>query len=211
LKRTPNGPTWEAVFALGGSASEAVVGIDEVGRGAWAGPVTSAAVLLPYGLQIWGLADSKLLSPAKRNHLDAVIRAQASAIGLGWVSADEVDANGLSWAVRQSGLRALEALGRIPDRLILDGRVNFLRETHPSMAIIGADALVTPVAAASVVAKVARDNYMVELNRLHRGYGFDSHKGYGTSEHRRALEALGVSPVHRRSYRPIKALIRVDD
>lgn len=211
MKRTPNGPTWEAVFALGASESEVVVGIDEVGRGAWAGPVVAAAVVLPYGLQLNGLDDSKRLSPVQRQRLDRLVRQQATAIGIGWVANDEVDRHGLSWSVRESGLRALAELGLTADRIILDGRHNFLRGTHPATALVGADALVTPVAAASVVAKVARDSYMEQLDRRYAGYGLAAHKGYGTTQHRRALVELGISPFHRRSYRPIKELIRVDD
>jgi ribonuclease HII len=167
--------------------------------------------VLPYGLQVEGLADSKLLSPVRRRVVDGLVRQQAVAVGVGWVEASEVDEYGLSWAVQQSGLRALAELGVVADRIILDGRHNFLGETHPSIALVKADALVTPVAAASVVAKVARDDYMTKLNLLHQGYGFDMHKGYGTTEHRRALEEQGVSAAHRRSYRPIKAIIDVDD
>lgn len=187
-----------------------IVGIDEVGRGAWAGPVTAAAVILPYGLQLPGLDDSKRLTPRRRAVLDRSIRRLATAVGVGWVTAAEVDGFGLSWAVRTSSLRALEAL---PDfgQIILDGRHNFLAASHGSVAYVGADAMITPVAAASVVAKVARDRYLEALEHRFPGYGLSAHKGYGTSQHRRALVELGSTVVHRHSYRPLRELDRVND
>lgn len=203
-------PSWELVAETSGI----VVGIDEVGRGAWAGPVVAAAVVLSHGLTIPGLADSKLLTAQRRRALDRHIRSLATAVGLGWVAAAEVDAHGLTWAVRQSGLRALADLAGDPPaeppvRIILDGNHNYLRDTHPSIAIIKADALIVPVAAASVVAKVARDRYMQILARLHAGYGFESHVGYGTAAHQAALRQLGPSPQHRRLFQPIQGIIHV--
>ena len=212
MQRLPNGPTWEAVFALGVSDDEPdlIVGIDEVGRGAWAGPVTAAAVILPYGLQLPGLDDSKRLTPKRRVTLDRLIRRSATAVGIGWVTPVEVDEFGLSWAVRTSSLRALAMLPAF-GQVILDGRHNFLAASHGSVAYVGADATITPVAAASVVAKVARDRYLEVLERRFPGYGLAAHKGYGTPQHRLALSELGVCAVHRRSYRPLRELDRVND
>lgn len=212
MQSTSNGPTWEAVFALGVSDAERelIVGIDEVGRGAWAGPVTAAAVILPYGLQLPGLDDSKRLTPRRRVALDRSIRRLATAVGIGWVTAAEVDEFGLSWAVRTSSLRALELLPAF-GQVILDGRHNFLAASHGSVAYVGADGMITPVAAASVVAKVARDRYLEVLEHRFPGYGLADHKGYGTSQHRRALVELGSTAMHRHSYRPLRELDRVND
>lgn len=205
-------PTWDHP-RLQPLASAPVIGIDEVGRGAWAGPVVAGAVILPWGLQLNDLADSKLVPPARRLMLDRLIRRSATVIGLGWVSAAEVDTQGLTWAVRQSGLRALADLALACDyqsavvstpAIILDGRHNYLKDTHPSIAIVKADSLITPVAAASIVAKVARDRYMQMLARLHPGYAFERHVGYGTTAHRTALSLLGLCPHHRRSFAPLK-------
>ncbi len=186
-------------------AGDTVIGIDEVGRGAWAGPVVAGAVVLPPELVIPGVADSKVLSHASRVRLDRAIRRQALAVGIGWVSAAEVDRQGLSWAVRESGLRALAdgVIGAEPYMVVLDGRHNYLDGLHRSVAIVKADALVVPVSAASIVAKVARDRYMQALARRHVGYGFEKHKGYGTALHRAALRELGPSAEHRLSFKPL--------
>jgi ribonuclease HII len=205
--RKRNGSTWRAVSAYL-ATGKVLAGIDEVGRGAWAGPVVAAAVILPNRLQLPGLADSKLMTLAGRERLNREIRRRALAIGLGWVSSTELDANGLTWAVRESGLRALAGLAVPPESftVILDGSHNYLSETHDSHAIVKADALVTPVAAASVIAKVARDHYMTALARLLPGYGFEQHKGYGTVIHRSGLTNLGPSSAHRLSYAPLRRL-----
>jgi ribonuclease HII len=183
-----------------------VVGIDEVGRGAWAGPVVAAAVVLPFGLQIDRLADSKLITEAVRVQLDRTIRAQAIAVGIGWVASQEVDEHGLSWAVRQSGLRSLEAIEIEFEVILLDGSHNYLADDIRATVTVKGDALITPIAAASVVAKVARDRYMIALAGAYPAYGFEAHKGYGTALHQRALQASGVSSQHRRSYRPLQGL-----
>lgn len=194
-------PGWDLV-----SAGTQTVGIDEVGRGAWAGPVVAAAVILPFGLQIDRLADSKLIKGSVRVELDRIIRAQAIAVGLGWVSPGEVDEHGLSWAVRQSGLRSLAAIETDFEAILLDGSHNYLADDVRATVTIKGDALITPIAAASVVAKVARDRYMAVLARAYPAYGFEAHKGYGTALHQRALQAAGVSIHHRRSYRPLQGL-----
>lgn len=190
---------------------EIVAGIDEVGRGAWAGPVVAAAVILPPRLKLDGLNDSKLVRPGRRRELDRLIRRAAIAIGIGWASCQEVDENGLTWAVRQSGLRALAGLGASPAIIILDGKHNYLQATHPSQAFVRADSQIVPVAAASIVAKVARDRYMSRLAGCWPGYGFELHKGYGTALHQTALTKLGPSPLHRRSWVPLAKLGYVAD
>lgn len=176
-----------------------VIGIDEVGRGAWAGPVAAAAVLMRVGDKCPGVADSKLLDHPRRLVLDRQIRRRAAGVGLGWATAAEVDEYGLSWAVRQAGLRALQELSA-DGLVILDGNWNYLRESHGSVAIVKADALIIPVAAASIVAKVARDRYMERMERQGGIYGFASHRGYVTTAHRAAVANLGFGPFHRRRW-----------
>jgi ribonuclease HII len=199
-----NGPTWRAVSSYLKTGTT-IVGIDEVGRGAWAGPVVAAAVVLKPRVKLQYLTDSKLVTPLRRNGLDRQIRRQALAVGIGWVKASEVDLHGLSWAVRESGLRAIATAELISGsfQVILDGSHNYLADLYPSVAIVRADALVTPVSAASVVAKVARDRYMAVLARRFPDYGFMSHKGYGTKQHLAALQQWGPSPEHRFSYAPV--------
>ena len=196
--------------------SATIIGIDEVGRGAWAGPVVAAAVVLPAGFTHVGLRDSKRMTAAARARANRAIRAGAVGIGLGWVAPALVDEFGLSWAVRQSGLRALEALlgewagGHfLPGSLVmLDGSHNYLAGSgYPSQALVRADDQVLAVSAAAVVAKVARDHYLAMLDRRHPGYAFANHKGYGTAAHQAALHKLGPCREHRRSYAPLRQLL----
>jgi len=182
-----------------------IVGIDEVGRGPWAGPVVAGAVLLIS--QIDGLNDSKLLSAKKREELDKIIRAKGK-FGLGWVYASEIDDIGLTKAVAKAMHLAYQALGEQADEIIIDGNVNFLEDVKGARAVIKADQTVPEVAAASIVAKVARDAYMVEMSGKYPGYGFEKHVGYGTAAHKQALEKLGVLPIHRRSFKPIIDLLK---
>lgn len=190
---------------------QTVIGIDEVGRGAWAGPVVASAVVLPAKLDIESVNDSKVLSPALRALLDRRIRRSALSVGIGWVSPAEVDEFGLTWAVRESGLRALAGIPTDGAVVILDGKHNYLADTHRSEVFVGADASVVPVAAASIVAKVARDRYMVAMSRRLPGYGFEFHKGYGTKLHREGLKTRGPSHIHRMSYAPLRKAANVDD
>jgi ribonuclease HII len=204
-----NGPSWEAVLSYL-DAGQVVAGVDEVGRGAWAGPVVAGAVILPPHSLIDGLNDSKLLTSKRRLELNRVIRRRALAVGLGWVSAAEVDAEGLTWAVQQSGLRALAALDTAFDLVMLDGKHNYLAGRHASQTLVKADQLVVPVAAGSVVAKVARDRYMEGLAKRYPGYAFDKHKGYGTKAHAAALAKRGPTDIHRRTWGPFKEPKHVD-
>jgi ribonuclease HII len=206
-KKRTDGPNWDPVFSFYEGKSQLFAGIDEVGRGSWAGPVVSAVVVLPFGQQIEGAKDSKLLTPTKRQELNITIRHLATDIGIGWVSPGEVDRLGLSWAVRESGIRALSQLSLKPDLIVLDGKDNFLDQKFNSIAIIGADRLCTPVSAASIIAKVARDNYMDLVAINHNGYDLEQNKGYGTRSHQDSLRKYGVSPLHRLSYKPIKLLL----
>lgn len=185
-----------------------IVGIDEVGRGPWAGPLVMGAVVLG-GATIEGLTDSKKLSKKRREELDEIIRREASAVGLGWVEAIEIDELGLSMALALACQRALEAVDMLEvayHEIIIDGTVNFLKDTSKGRYVTTmkkADLLVPSVSAASIVAKVARDQYMAEQDVVYPGYHFASHVGYGTAEHVRAIDKLGVTPLHRLSFAPL--------
>lgn len=188
-----------------------IVGIDEVGRGPWAGPLVFGAVVLG-GAEIEGLTDSKKLTKKKREALDPEIREKAVSFGLGWVSAEELDEVGMSKACELGCRRALEAIQVPYDEIILDGTVNFLKETGkgPYVTLMKqADLLVPSVSAASIIAKVARDNFMTEQDAVYSGYGFASHVGYGTKQHMDALRELGVTPLHRKSFAPIAELLHL--
>lgn len=189
-----------------------VVGIDEVGRGPWAGPLVFGAVVLG-GVTIDGLTDSKKLTKKKREALDIEIREQAVAFGLGWVSAEELDEIGMSAACTLACRRALEQIAVPYSEIIIDGVVNFLKDTGKGPYVTTmkqADLLVPSVSAASVLAKVARDRFMEEQDVLYPGYGFASHVGYGTKQHMGALQLLGVTPLHRKSFAPIAVLVGKD-
>lgn len=181
-----------------------IVGVDEVGRGCWAGPLVAGAVLLATPIE--GLKDSKKLSKKQRERLDAEIRATA-AYGLGWVTPAEIDKIGLTAAVRLAMQRAVAEIQVPYSEIIIDGNLNFLSDNPKSTCLVKADDSIPAVSAASIIAKVARDNYMAELGLRYPGYGFEKHVGYGTALHRAALTELGVHEVHRRSFAPIKALV----
>lgn len=182
-----------------------ILGIDEVGRGPWAGPLVVGAVVLG-GVTIDGLTDSKKLSKKRREELNVVIREQAAGFGLGWVDAAELGEIGLSAALVLATKRAVEQV-RVPyHEIIIDGTVNFLKGTSKGgfvTTLPKADLLVPSVSAASIIAKVARDNYMTEQDAVYPGYHFKSHVGYGTAAHRAAIENLGVTPLHRLSFAPL--------
>ena len=186
-----------------------IVGIDEVGRGPWAGPLVFGAVVLG-GVEVEGLTDSKKLTDTKRRALDPVIRDKALGIGLGWVSAHELDEIGMSAACTLACRRALEEITVPYHQIIIDGTVNFLKDTGKGPFVTTlkqADLLVPSVSAASIVAKVARDTYMAEQAAVYPNYGFEKHVGYGTAAHRVALQTLGVTPLHRKSFSPVARLL----
>lgn len=194
-----------------------ILGIDEVGRGPWAGPLVVGAVVLPENLGeiagFDGLTDSKKLTAKKRQTLDTLIREHALGYGLGWVPADELDTIGLAAALRLATIRAVEAVQVPYHEIIIDGTINFLSDTTKGRyvsTVPKADLLIPAVSAASIIAKVARDEYMAQQDALYPGYGFGVHVGYGTAQHRRALDAHGVTPLHRRSFAPIKKLLGDD-
>ena len=189
-----------------------ILGIDEVGRGPWAGPLVVGAVILG-GAEIDGLDDSKKLTKKRRQTLDALIRQQAAVWALGWVSAQELDEAGMSEALRLATRRAVEQIqaqcrqqNLAFSEIIIDGKVNFLRGTALekfAMTMPKADGLIPSVSAASIIAKVARDQFMVEQAAVYPGYGFASNAGYGVAKHRAAIERLGVTPLHRLSFAPL--------
>ena len=189
-----------------------ILGIDEVGRGPWVGPLVVGAVILG-GAEIDGLDDSKKLTKKRREALDVEIREKAAAWALGWVSAQELDDIGMSEALRLATRRAVEQIqvqcrqqNLAFSEIIIDGKVNFLRGTALEKfvaAIPKADGLIPSVSAASIIAKVARDQFMAEQDAVYPGYGFKSNAGYGVAKHRAAIERLGVTPLHRLSFAPL--------
>ena len=184
-----------------------VAGIDEAGKGAWAGPVVAASVILPAVVQLEGVNDSKLLSPKKRQQLFVKITAQALAWSVGVVGHEVVDKVGIVKATQRAMERAIKGLRVEPEYLLIDGTPFFKPET-PHEFIVRGDQKMTNIAAAAIVAKVTRDKLMDSVHSAHPNYGFVAHRGYGTKGHQDALTEHGPSPVHRFSYRPIQELAR---
>jgi len=181
---------------------QVVAGVDEVGRGPLAGPVVAAAVVLASDWQDPGVADSKVLSPAKRLELDTAIRASARAWAVGACEPEEIDRLNIHQASLLAMRRAVEGLEIPPHFLLIDGRFT-LDLDIPQQAVVGGDARLRCVSAASIVAKVWRDQIMIRWHESYPAYNFASNKGYGTAEHLKALARLGPCPLHRRSYRPV--------
>lgn len=181
-----------------------IVGMDEAGRGSWAGPVVAAAVILPRGLRLGGLNDSKLVLPAKREELYLKIT-QNCPHGIGIATHEEVDQHGLLRATYFAFKRALEHLGQPADHILIDGRDHF-SFAIPHTSIIRGDQKVRCISAASILAKVTRDHLMVEYAHKFPQYGFEQHKGYGTEAHQAALRQHGPCELHRKSYAPLKNL-----
>lgn len=180
-----------------------VAGIDEVGVGPLAGPVVAAAVVLPQEIAIDGVRDSKKVAPRRRSVLAEAIRAEAVAFSLGVVEPAEVDRLNPYQASMEAMRLAVTGLAIEPDHLLVDARTVPGVDTEQT-AIVGGDAQVYSIAAASIVAKVHRDGIMATLDTRYPGYGFARNAGYGTAEHMRALESLGPCPAHRRSFAPVR-------
>lgn len=207
LPRSPSlgleAPLWAAGLAH-------LAGLDEAGRGAWAGPVSAAAVILPPDpaclQQLNGVRDSKLMTPAGRARWAEEIRARAVTCAVGLASADEIDALGILPATRLAMTRALAQLAPAPQHLLIDA-LRLPEIDLPQTALIKGDRRSLSIAAASVLAKTARDAILVELDATYPAYGFAAHKGYGTARHQAALQACGPCPIHRRSFAPIRGLL----
>ena len=190
---------WGAGFAL-------VAGVDEVGMGPLAGPVVAAAVILPVDVAIDGVVDSKKVPKAKRETLADLIHGSALGVGIGLVDVDEIDAINIYQAGLLAMRRAVEALPVVPNHLLIDAR-RIPECAIQQTCVDDGDATVYSIAAASIVAKVHRDRLMRDLDDRYPGYGFAAHAGYATAAHLTALRSLGPSPVHRKSFAPVRALL----
>lgn len=185
------------------SLNKLIAGVDEVGRGPLAGPVVAAAVILDPAYPIDGLADSKQLSETRREELEVIIRERAIAWAIGRAEIEEIDSINILQASLLAMRRAVLALHPQPEQALIDG--NRCPELPcPAEAIIRGDTSVAAISAASIIAKVARDREMVEYEQQYPGYGFARHKGYPTKAHLTALDRLGITPIHRRSFGPVK-------
>ncbi len=190
------GPDWVAPGLL--------AGVDEAGRGPLAGPVVAAAVILDQRVPIAGLADSKVLSPARRERLHDAIRAHALCCAVGLASVEEIDRLNILQATMLAMCRAVASLRLPPRRVLVDGNRTPPLQV-PVAAVVKGDARVPAIAAASILAKVTRDRLCDELEQRHPGYGFATHKGYPTAAHLEALRRLGPCADHRRSFAPVRA------
>jgi ribonuclease HII len=184
-----------------------LAGVDEAGRGPLSGPVVAAAVILDDQRPIRGLADSKKLSAARRERLADEIRASALCTGIGLASVEEIDQLNILQATLLAMQRAVQGLRLKPAKVLVDGN-RLPRLDMRAEAVVGGDACVPAISAASILAKVHRDHLCLEHDARYPGYGFASHKGYGTAEHLRALKQLGPTPLHRKSFAPVAALLR---
>jgi ribonuclease HII len=193
---------WVFERSLAGQGYVKIAGVDEAGRGPLAGPVVSAAVVLPPDFQARGVTDSKKLTPGRREKLFAHIYDQAEAIGIGIVDALEIDRINILQAARLSMVLALANLGPSPDYVLVDG--NFRLETNlPHQPVVKGDSRSISIAAASIVAKVSRDRLMLRYHDDFPRYGFDRHKGYPTKAHKAAIAAHGPCRIHRRTFRGV--------
>ena len=187
------------------SSDSIIAGVDEVGRGPLAGDVVAAAVILG-DLPPAGLTDSKALSPGQRERLAETIRSEAVSWSLGRATVAEIDDLNILQASLLAMRRAVEALSVQPSLVLVDGN-HLPRWSYEARAIVKGDLIEPAISAASIVAKVTRDSEMVSLDEQYPGYGFAAHKGYPTKAHLAALASLGVSPIHRRSFGPVKRLL----
>ena len=190
---------WEIENGVRGEGFEIICGVDEAGRGPLAGPVCAAAVILPMGLEIPGLTDSNKLTDKKRRELFPVIKEQAIAYGIGLASHEEIDEINILQATYLAMERALAQLAVTPDIALIDG--NRAKDFGlPVRTVVKGDSLSMNIAAASILAKVTRDDLMLELAEKYPEYGFEVHKGYGTKAHYEALRIHGAADIHRRTF-----------
>jgi ribonuclease HII len=195
---------WRYERMAGAMGYQVVAGVDEVGMGPLAGPVVGGAVVLPVGVRIPGLDDSKLLTPGERERLDTLIRRRAVAVSVCAVDHTQVDRLGLQRARHLATAGAVAGLA-VPAEYLLVDAWDVPDAPLPQMAVVKGDRMCASIMAASIVAKVARDSAMVEYDHLYPGYGFAEHKGYATPAHRAAIRRLGPSPIHRTSWAPFRA------
>jgi len=202
-------PSFAEEKSLEAQGYQLIAGIDEVGRGALAGPVVAAAVILPCGIDApWldQVKDSKLLSPAKRELLFHKIHQIAISIGISLAPPEVIDAQGIIKATRLAMKLAIDRLSPPPESLLID-YMRLPEVPLPQKGITNGDKLCFSIACASIIAKVARDRLMIELDKIYPGYGLAQHKGYGTEKHLSCLRRLGPSPIHRRTFKPVRDII----
>jgi ribonuclease HII len=210
MRQGQNSPPWPSLtyeYELRDHGLIHIAGVDEAGRGAWAGPVMAAAVILPladFNLAnvLCNVRDSKLMTPKQRITTYQQIQKIALSIGLGQASPEEVDNLGIIGATHQAMHRAIQELSIPPQHVLID-HIQLPDLKVDQTALTKGDRNVLSISAASVIAKVARDEIMIKLDRTYPAYGFSHHKGYGTREHRRTLDEFGPSAIHRKSFAPI--------
>lgn len=202
-------PTMTLEALLIQSAGGPVCGVDEAGRGPWAGPVSAGAVILNPDDIPPGIDDSKALTHARREGLEIEIKARAVAWGVGFASVEEIEELNILHATGLAMCRAIEALHIQPVAALVDGNYRF-KLPCPIQTVVKGDSLSLSIAAASILAKTARDRLMVELDTQYPGYGFASHKGYNAPIHQAALKTMGPCPAHRPSWAPIRALLAAE-
>ena len=195
---------WQFEHEVMENGYSAIAGLDEAGRGPLAGPVVSAAVILPKGFECPGLTDSKKLTEKKRDALFPIIQEEALAVGVGIADHAEIDEINILQASLLSMKRAAEDLGVQPDYLLIDGKFTVPMDL-PQKAIVKGDSLSISIAAASIIAKVTRDRIMAELHEKYPQYNFIKHKGYPTKAHKEAIWEHGPCPVHRMSFKGVKS------
>lgn len=185
-----------------------IAGLDEVGRGCLAGPVVAACVILPETVDLPDVTDSKAVPKTKHHEIVEKILSQASYVGVGVIHNDEIDATDILKCTKLAMLKAIEQTGVTPDYLLIDGgKAQKLKTDIPQETIVKGDSQSLSIAAASLVAKVIRDDIMKELAKTYPGYGFENNAGYGTPAHIKAIHEIGITPIHRKSFKPISELI----
>ncbi|MFC1996910.1 ribonuclease HII [Chloroflexota bacterium] len=203
----PDFPSLDIERALWANGALWVAGVDEAGRGALAGPVTAAAIILPQISvlikELQGVRDSKKMSVAQRESWSPIIKSNAVTFGIGWASSQEIDSLGILPATKLAAQRAIKQLSVVPDHVMID-HFRLFDLVIPQTSISKGDAISLTIAAASVLAKTTRDALLREFDMHYPGYGFSDHKGYGTAAHLDAIRNLGPTPIHRLSFAPLK-------